>query len=520
MKSNTILFYIISVISIASSHLIYCQTTVPTGAPRFQCEIQNQGSSLNLSSTCTPVFSSDYNQAPIINVMVNVHIWNSNENLSNATLVSRVKQFIEVCNSTLDDMQQNFQLSPNGQPAPLVDDAKFRLKLYSEASNTADVNGGIWVYPTKMHTWSGSILNYPVNTTNFPGYSNKYSNKVVDILFINFGSYSTSGFFANNARATGYVGGTGGKLVVMADLNGAFQADALNGTTNQNNLIWRSIARATNHEIAHILSLRHTFECNGANGCNDIDVNRECGSNCSSFKTCGFPNNPSTPSSLTCPNTNLAICKYANSHNIMAYDWWQFSITRCQWEKVYGYATSVQSSNLTIKTCPTAQTITLTSSPLPDYRASQQITSTSVLTVGKDLTYQAPLIKLNAGFKIPKGTYFLGYPSTFPCCAVPPSTVGIANTNQTISIFDEEQVQMQVAPNPFSDYLNIQFLFSEKQGRPLRIEIFDINGKSIHAVNTNDGSDLMLDTKEYASGYYSLKVTSENWNKVIPIIKY
>jgi len=140
--------------------------------PEHVCQvISNSNSSATSTSTCTPVFATHYNNAPIITMYVNVHIWNSDENLQDATLVNRARQMIQVCNETFDNMQQNFRAAPNGQPAPRVEDAKIRLKLYSETTNTNDVNRGIWVYPQNMWEFNPNVgIGAVVYPTGFPGY--------------------------------------------------------------------------------------------------------------------------------------------------------------------------------------------------------------------------------------------------------------------------------------------------------------------------------------------------------------
>jgi hypothetical protein len=466
------------------------------------CIAEEVGSSFSsTSNTCNLDYISDYKNSPVVTIYLNIHIFETSPLSGTSVLVSRAKDFVRFANESLMDMQPNWRNGPNGVIAPHVPSAKIRYKLYTDTSNFQDTNGGVWIYPTRTEDPSKHVIEL-----NLP-YVKRYGNNVIDVVWYNYPISSNS---TGAALLGGASLGGGSNLIRIADFNGATFIDLRDGNED-----WRrAVSRAFNHEVGHILNLKHSSDCSNPCGGIDLDVQQECGPKCPSLRTCDNFN----PGKINCNGITVDICTWANSRNMMAQGWWDDALTPCQWETMLNHMLNIPKSYN--KICPTAQTITLTSSPLNDYRASTQITSNSIVAANRDLTYQAPLIKLNGGFKVSKGTYFLASPSTFPCCTAPPNAVGVANTSQPISITDQEQVQIQVAPNPFSDYLNIQFLFSEKQGRLLKIEIFDINGKLIHAVNTNDGSDLMLDTKEYASGYYSLKVTSENWNKVIPIIKY
>ncbi len=485
----------------------------------IDCRVLSGGSSLNSQGQVTCFdYNTDYENAPILTIYVNIHIFNTTPAVSNAILVQRARDFIRFSNETLDNMQQNYRNGPGGVPAPRVEDAKYRLKLYSHPDSLQDVNGGIWVYPAVLmfpQSVGDDITTVSDNATQFPGYSRRYGNNAIDILLVNIGAkVNNMPPPTFNANTTGYVRGRGGNFVIMADLNGAFQADALNGTTNPNDLIWRSIARALNHEIAHILSLNHTFEC-GYTECADVDVVAECGSTCSATNPCGGANNRTD-----CPGTTRAICTYGHSWNIMAYDWFQHSITRCQWGRIYNYA--INTTFAPIRDCATSTTQTLTTSPLADYRASQQITSTSVIGTGRDVTYQSSLIRLNPGFRVALGAAFLASPSTFPCCDPPPASIAPPGENElTLKNNEENNNDFQVFPNPFENEITIRFqknnAFSNQ--KQTQLDIIDVNGKIVHSAIINTSDETKISTKNFAPGLYMVRLSVKNLQKTYQIIK-
>lgn len=506
MKANKIFHSLLLLAFLVFSGVMRAQVQTP-----FECRTNMNAVSSIITHlrTCTPSFLTDYNNAPIINLYVNVHIWNTNENLSTAVMVDRVRKMIDVCNETLDNMQQTTQPGPNGQYAPRVEDAKIRLKLYSDPANTADVNGGIWVYPKNMWTYGFiTTIDYPYD---FPGYVRRYSN-VIDITLVNFGTFT----YPNGKRysqATGYTSGTNSGYVVMADLNAAFEADNLNGTVDPAQLNWRSVARSLNHEMTHILSLTHTFECTFTQCLVDIDVSNECYSNCPSYSTCGGEGNADY---CPAPSTNK-ICKYANSQNIMAYDWYQHAITRCQWERVYETAIAGGVKDW-IKGCPPTANINLilSTSPDLDYRASQSITSTSAIAVNRDVTYQAPTIAMNGGFQVPLGAAFFASPSTFPCCSSPVASINDPGGGEELSFVkvqnNREQATYNVFPIPFTDRLTLQAakLGMSVESGTIQLQLLDLNGRVVHTTTLEAAAEMSLSVPNLPPGQYFVKLSGKS----------
>lgn len=507
MKANKIFHSLLLLAFLVFSGVMRAQVQTP-----FECRTNMNAVSSIITHprTCTPSFLTDYNNAPIINLYVNVHIWNTNENLSNAVMVDRVRKMIDVCNETFDNMQENFQLAPNGQPAPRVEDAKIRLKLYSDPANTTDVNGGIWVYPKKMWTYNFITSDAPF-PSSFPGFTRRYAN-VIDIALVNYGTFT----YPNGQRydqTTGYTG-KNENYVVMADLNAAFEADNLNGTVNQADLNWRSVARSLNHEMTHILSLVHSFEC-GYNQCSvDVDPVKECGSICPDYSTCGGSGNQTKCYDIP---TNKPICLYGNSHNIMAYDWYQNVITRCQWERVYESAIAGEVPSF-IKGCPPTANINLilSTSPDLDYRASQSITSTSAIAVNRDVTYQAPTIAMNGGFQVPLGAAFFASPSTFPCCSSPVASINDPGGGEELSFVkvqnNREQATYNVFPIPFTDRLTLQAakLGMSVESGTIQLQLLDLNGRVVHTTTLEAAAEMSLSVPNLPPGQYFVKLSGKS----------
>ena len=94
----------------------------------IDCRVLSGGSSLNSQGQVTCFdYNTDYENAPILTIYVNIHIFNTTPAVSNAILVQRARDFIRFSNETLDNMQQNYRNGPGGVPAPRVEDANYIL---------------------------------------------------------------------------------------------------------------------------------------------------------------------------------------------------------------------------------------------------------------------------------------------------------------------------------------------------------------------------------------------------------
>lgn len=101
---------------------------------------------------------------------------------------------------------------------------------------------------------------------------------------------------------------------------------------------------------------------------------------------------------------------------------------------------------------------------------------------------------------------------------------GIIHTNQdyfirnaaTVDVTILDEIESNVYPNPFTNYLNIDLLNSEKGAL---IEIFDISGRIVYQKKSNHNSTLRIDTEELLTGLYLLKISSDSTYKVEEIFK-
>ena len=92
-------------------------------------------------------------------------------------------------------------------------------------------------------------------------------------------------------------------------------------------------------------------------------------------------------------------------------------------------------------------------------------------------------------------------------------TQGFLQPNFTVTginqISDNEEIKVDVFPNPVDDILNLKF--SSKTESKLYISLYSLDGKKIYdeKFNTSNNSAEILFTP-YQSGYYILKVSSED----------
>jgi len=503
--------------------IIYYNSSIfsQTPAPGYiDCRVITSGSSSLVPENHCFDFETNYEDAPIITIYVNVHIFNTTPAVSNAVLVQRARDFIRFSNETFANMQQNWRNGPGGVPAPYIPDAKIRVKLYSEASNPNDVNGGIWTYPTQMYDISNTSLDHPADILNsvFPRpYQSRYGSSVIDVYLINYGLYN--GIQGPNTTSIGGVtyGGLSNAdhLVYVTDVNAAAEKDIIENSGTNNWL--RAISRTFNHEIGHVMSLRHSEDCTNPCGGIDIDIAGECGPRCPALENCyGRDGNPYP---INCPGLgSVSVCTYANSRNIVSQGWLNDAITPCQWEQVFEHA--FHNPRNFYRLCGTNTTLSLTASPLDDYRASQSITSTSVITGTRKVDYFSPLMRLNAGFRVALGTQFWAYPASFTCCS-------------TGSLQSEEEASYQILksnpnvdasnvyPNPFKDelHLNTELLGLQESNTDYSVTIFDNQGKQVYKGKISSIDNVKLNTSNWKSGSYYITIQSNEQNISKKIIK-
>lgn len=496
-----------NIMSVFIMLMVYYNTSFSQGGEYIDCHIlSGGGSSLSVEgeSSCFD-YDTDYEDAPIITIYVNVHIFNTLPSVSTATLVERARDFIRFSNETFANMQQNWRNGPNGVPAPHVPDAKIRVKLYSESSNSSDVHGGIWVYPTQMYDITNPSEDHPADLIGDVPYTNRYGTNVLDVILVNYGLFSANGQnnFVANAGVVARLGILNNEnYVYMTDVNAAAERDIIenNGTNN-----WlRAISRSFNHEIGHVLSLRHSEDCNNPCDGIDIDVQEECGPNCPQVAVCdGF-----NPGIVNCNGTIVSRCTWANSRNITSQGWWNDAITPCQWEQIFDHA--LNNPRDFYQLCTTNTTLNLTTSPLDDYRASQSITSTSVITGSRKVDYFSPTIRLNNGFRVAQGTEFWAYPAIFACCSSGSLQLLAKDIEQQSTFKLNLPEKMEIYPNPFNDelHLNFQFLGINDTDETFSVMIFDNRGKRVYSGNISAIDNVKLNTSNWENGLYYVFIQS------------
>jgi hypothetical protein len=85
-------------------------------------------------------------------------------------------------------------------------------------------------------------------------------------------------------------------------------------------------------------------------------------------------------------------------------------------------------------------------------------------------------------------------------------TVGVAETTN-----NEEPIQLNIFPNPASDFIAIQVMGLNKEN--LRIELFDAAGKLVQKSSINAGAtNTYLDTKTLYAGTYLVKISGATVN--------
>lgn len=485
------------------------------GGEYIDCHLLPSGSSLNLQgqSTCYDYYT-EYEDAPIITLYVNVHIFNTTPAVSNATLIQRARDFIRFSNETFANMQQNWRDGPGGVPAPYIPDAKIRVKLYSESSNPNDLNGGIWTYSTQMYDIFDATEEHPQYLIGDVPYTPRYGNKVIDVILVNYGLFSKNG--ENNlvslAGVTQQGATNSNNYIYVSDVNAAAERDIIenNGTNN-----WlKAISRTFNHEVGHVFNLYHSEYC--FNPCDDIDIDveAECGAKCPQVATCNGYN----PEDINCNGNTVSTCTWGNSRNIVSQGWWNDAITPCQWEQVFMHA--LNNSRNFYRLCSTNTTLNLTSSPLDDYRASQSITSTSIVTGTRKVDYFSPLIRLNAGFRVAQGTQFWAYPASFACCSS-----GSLQSNEDISYrmleLDSKADNSNIYPNPFKDelHLNTELLGLQDLKEPYSVSIFDNQGRQVYKGKISSIDNVKLDTSNWKSGFYFIVIQSATESLSKKVIK-
>ena len=315
----------------------------------------SQSSSNSLVPNC--ITFDDYDNSPEITLNVNIH-FTPNRYPSQNEAILGARRLINDINTVFENLGPYNLTGPNGMVVPFVRRAKIKLKLYSEPTNTADVNGGIWFYDANSD-WFDAV--------------DRYNGRAQNIVITS----SAPGAACGNAGWVFDVGTQFNRWVYVQDLF-CFRDFGLGGTPS-----------VLAHEIGHSLGLDHPTFCTNVCGGVDINLANECNPTCPNERpeTCVTGSGENGGPRLCSPldangNPTRRLCNVENrSNNITASGGPNLgvakSITPCQWRVMFNDVRTGGSQYALL--CRTAANFNLTTSPLNDYRAAQTITSTSVL---------------------------------------------------------------------------------------------------------------------------------------------
>ncbi len=480
----------------------------------WNCTILGISPEANFSSNMDCFnYNIDFSNAPVINVYINAHITVSEQNESTTELVQRIRFLIDEANKSLENLQPNFGIPVSR--TPWIPKAKVKLKLYSDlAVQPNDTFGGIWVYPFRQ----GLPKTTPATrVSGLWGHQNRYGSNVMDIVFVNY-LYNNTNDLPHSLGLASLGGSNNFNVAHVADINRCFFYSNLPGQNNERVL---QLSRALNHEVGHMLSLSHVEDCN--NECSnavsnprpdsDINPNWECGSRCPEKGTCGGFN----PKDIVC-NDSIPNCLWANSTLMMSQGWWQNSVTPCQWNRIFNYVKN-NSVNY-FKLCHTDTVYVLPTSPHREYRASQQISSTSTIATGRDVDYFAPSIVLNPGFAVALSTQFLAYPALFTCCD------GIITRSNPLvednSGNNQNPARLTIAPNPFDNKIQIKYHI-ETDTDKVKLTMTDVTGRIVKNIPVSHQSkgqhQVEVNTHILPNGIYFIHYQSNGNNFTQKLIK-
>jgi hypothetical protein len=177
-------------------------------------------SNSNLTTNHTPcdagVSFSDYELTTPFVLYVNFYV---QDDIAPAVAIPNIHRMVEWMNNYLDQMPVCQQTGPNGQIPAHVPKGKFRIEIYTETDNAADIYDGIWFEQIQPQT-------------------NFYLDRTTEIRLEANGS-ATSGRWSRSSE-----------FIIQ------FGFSTQDGLSNDSR--FGAMCRSLLHEIGHSLSLDHT----------------------------------------------------------------------------------------------------------------------------------------------------------------------------------------------------------------------------------------------------------------------
>jgi hypothetical protein len=95
---------------------------------------------------------------------------------------------------------------------------------------------------------------------------------------------------------------------------------------------------------------------------------------------------------------------------------------------------------------------------------------------------------------------------------------GYQQSNWTTHLLVPEKISITRYPNPFTQFINFNFIDSRDD--PVRVQIFDINGKSVYLIaHTVKNKSIRINLSMLTTGSYLVKITNQNLYHFTKIIK-